>query len=424
MKESNLGYVIPDVLLPTKGTDLSRWAVVACDQYTSEPEYWEKTEAIVGDAPSALRLMLPEAYLAEKGREEAIPETMRRYLAEGIVRTLPPGMIRLRRETTRGLRRGLLLALDLDAYDYSPNATSLIRATEATVEERLPARVRLRRQAALEMPHIMVLADDPLYRLDACLNPLEGTAPLYDFPLMQGGGRLTGWRVPGELEKPIESAFWEMLSAKGENPLLFAVGDGNHSLAAAKVFWEEIKGGIPAEARFGHPARYALAEIVNLHDPALVFEPIHRLVTGVEPEAFLERVAREIRELGADGSDEPDAHRIPCLTTRKVGTLTVSRRASPLALRVLQKALDAAVADVPGAAQDYIHGDAAARRLGEKPGSVALLLPPLEKGTLFDTIRRDGPLPRKCFSLGEAQDKRYYLECRRLTRGLEVKIWE
>ncbi|HWP79686.1 MAG TPA: DUF1015 domain-containing protein [Candidatus Acidoferrum sp.] len=371
-----LGISVPDILLPAPGVPLETFSVVACDQYTSRPAYWERAKELAGDAPSALNMILPEAYLREDNSDDIarIHKAMRACLQKELLRPIGEGFVLVRRQTTTGWRRGLVLALDLERYDYSPASKSLIRATESTIASRLPARVKIRQGAPLELPHIMVLVDDPgntlIGPLDAAWDTLQ---PLYDFELMQGAGRLQGRKVE-ELEPVCEALEGLAKVAQG---LLFAMGDGNHSLASARLHWEYRKAKLTAEQRVTDPARYALVEIVNLHDPALAFEPIHRVLFGVDKAAF----------------DLVDPENLP-------------------PLQQLQPALDKWLAAHPKASIDYIHGEKEARELGGAPGNIALILPEFEKSTLFEIVRKDGALVRKSFSMGEAPDKRHYLEAK------------
>ncbi len=415
------GLGTPRILLPAPGTEWEKWSVVACDQYSAQKEYWDQVEKIVGDAPSALRLMLPEAWLDRSDREKAVAPAMRRYLSEGVLRQTQPGMIWVCRETTTGMRRGLVAMLDLEAYDFSPDSKSLIRATEATVASRLPARVRLRREAALEMPHVMVLVDDPGMEIANLMKETEKGRPVYDFSLMMNGGHISGWKVGDKEEKAIAGLLQKWAESQGEDPMLFAVGDGNHSLAAAKVFWDEIKTDISPEQRENHPARFALAEIVNLRDPALAFEPIHRLLMHVDAEYVFTAVERELRNLGVLGKDPRSSHVLPWIWHNGEKELLIDKDAAPLPLVVLQPVLDRII---PPSDQEYIHGEEALRGLADREGNAGILLPALDKGNLFSVVRSGGPLPRKCFSMGEAQDKRFYLECRLLNWDKEVLQWE
>jgi len=424
MSTLSLGYAIPEILFPQKGTDLSLWSVVACDQYTSQEDYWNQVEDQVGEAPSTLRLMLPEVWLKDAQREASVAPVMERYLAEGILRQMKPGMIRICRRTTQGVRRGLLLMVDLEAYDYSPDAKSLIRATEATVTERLPARVRVREKAAIEMPHIMVLVDDIEHRLDRLLSVTEKAEPLYHFPLMMDSGEITGWQVEEDAQEAIEEVFLGLCREQGEGPMVFAVGDGNHSLAAAKVFWNQVKEGLSCEERLTHPARFALAEIVNIHDEALHFEPIHRVVTGVDAARWMQEIADEMTAKFAPPEDPSQALIVELVTHGKRRVLFLDPQSCPLPLRPLQELLDQKLAQSPSAEQDYIHGREALEELSRREDTLGILVPAIRKDGFFSIIRSQGPLPRKCFSMGEAQDKRFYLECRALRKGQEVESWE
>ena len=382
-----LGVSIPNILLPAPGVDLNKFAVVACDQHVSDPAYWEAVEAYVGDAPSALRLMLPEAYLEKPDRAarvEAINAAMKSYLEKGLLREVGEGFVYLHRTISTGVRHGLMMALDLEQYDYTPGAKSLIRATEQTIPERLPPRVEIRKGAVLELPHIMVLVDDPENLL---LGTLEQALPqltqCYDFDLMQQSGHLTGWLVQQEELLARLADILGTLCRKGDG-LLFAMGDGNHSLATAKACWEQLKPTLSGSERECHPARYALCEIVNLHDEAMVFEPIHRVLFSVDEKALE-------RETGITAQSMPP-------------------------LQQLQPLLDEYLKAHPETKIDYVHGSKPALELGAREGNLALLMPPFDKSSLYDIVRRDGVLVRKSFSLGEAPDKRFYLEARKITR--------
>ena len=399
-----------EILLPREGVDLSRWAVVACDQFTAQPEYWDRADALVGDAPSALRLILPEARLGEgDARIPAIHRAMAAYLSDG---TLAPavrdGFVLTERTTPAGVRMGLVVALDLDAYDFTPGSRSLIRATEGTVLERVPPRARIRAGAPLELPHVMMLIDDPA---DAVIGLLaakrDALRPLYDFDLMLGGGRLRGWAVEGDDAKGVFAAIDAL--AEAADGLLYAVGDGNHSLAAAKQCWLDIREGLTPDQRENHPARLALVELVNLNCPALVFEPIHRALFGVEPAALIAGFRAYLAAEGADAGEGDDLVAFD-------GAGHVWRfRSDAHPLRRLQAFLDGYLAAHPRASIDYIHGEAALRALVDRPDALGFMPRPFDKGELFDYIRRFGALPRKTFSMGEAEEKRYYMEARRIT---------
>ena len=301
-----------EILLPDLSRiDGTRWSTVACDQFTSQPEYWEQVRSFVGDAPSTLSLMLPEIFLSESDeRIPAIHRSMRTALAEWLV-PCPDAMILLERTQSDGrVRRGIIGAVDLEAYDYRAGSVSPIRATEGTVLERIPPRVKIRRGAPLEMPHVMLLIDDPAKTvIEPLLSGCASLPPLYDFDLMQGGGHVRGYLIGKDRQADVLRALSALRDGQEtENPLLFAVGDGNHSLASAKAAYEEIKAALGAERALSHPARYALAEVVNLHDAALEFEPIYRVVFRVDPDAF----AAEFRTFAAvqDGSAAPQTFRL------------------------------------------------------------------------------------------------------------------
>ena len=398
-----------EILLPREGIDLTKWAVVACDQFTAQPEYWREADALVGDAPSTLRLVLPEAWLGQsEARIPAIHAAMRRCLESGaLVPAVKDGFVLVERETRAGARPGLVAALDLDAYDFRPGSESLIRATEGTVLERVPPRAKVRAGAPLELPHVMMLIDDPE---DTVIGPLFARKgdlrKLYDFELMLGGGRLRGWAVEGVDARGVLDAV-DALAAKAEG-LLYAVGDGNHSLAAAKRCWEDIAPTLTPEQRQSHPARFALVELVNLNCPALAFEPIHRALFGVDPAALM---AEYLEALRADGADRGEGNDLVAFD----GAGRVWRvKSDEHPLRRLQAFLDDWLARHPEASIDYIHGEDALRALVSRPDTLGIMPRAFDKSELFGTIRRFGVLPRKTFSMGEATDKRYYMEARRI----------
>lgn len=397
------------ILLPRAGVAPEKWAVVACDQFTAQPEYWERADALVGDAPSALRLILPEAWLAEgEARIPAIHSAMREYLSGGILETaVRDGFVLVERTTSAGVRPGLVAALDLEAYDYSPGSASLIRATEGTVLERVPPRARIRAGAPMELPHVMMLIDDPgMTVIEPLYGRRDGLRPLYDFELMLGGGHLRGWAVEGEAVRGALEAVDAMNA--GADGLLYAVGDGNHSLAAARRCWLDLRDTLPAGERANHPARYALVELVNLACPALVFEPIHRALFGVDPAALMDAYRRSLRAEGADLGEGDD------LAAFDGAGHTWRFRSAEHPLARLQAFLDGYLAGHPRARVDYIHGEDALRRLVNRPDTLGLMPRAFDKSELFDAIRRHGALPRKTFSMGEATEKRYYMEARRI----------
>jgi len=435
-----LGVMIPQVLLPGPTVDRNKWSVVACDQFTSEPRYWEELAAVVGEAPSTLRLIFPEVYLGKGDDMERIGRihrAMRTYLADDILVEQGPAYIYVERQTAHGnLRRGLVMAVDLERYDYHPGSQTLIRATEGTVMERIPPRVKIRDGAALETPHIMLLIDDPEATvIEPVAAGKESLRQLYDFELLMGGGRLTGYRVAdsatvagiaaGLSRLSDQTAFNRKYGITGREVLLFAVGDGNHSLATAKAVWEKIKQETAdPELLADHPARYALVEVVNIHDRGLQFEPIHRVLFGVKVEELPAALERFYQSRGAVCRISPAAELptpqngaqvIKLITESGGGAIEIINPPHNLAVGSLQLFIDEFLKSRPEAAVDYIHGEAAVRELGTRPGNAGFYLPPLAKSDLFKTVILDGVLPRKTFSMGEADEKRYYMECRRLS---------
>lgn len=403
-------FVPADILLP-ENPDWEKWSVVACDQYTSEPGYWEEVEALVGDAPSTLRLTLPEIYLEKEGEKEkiaAIGKAMKGYAPK--LREYKNTFIYVERTLSGGrVRKGIVGAVDLEAYNYEKGAKSPIRATEGTVIERIPPRLRVREGATMELPHVMILIDD---REKTVIEPIKKGETLYDFDLMMGGGHIRGYKVEDEEAERIQAAICALGTAftertGEENPFIFAMGDGNHSLATAKAYYENLKKKLSPEEAAQHPARFALCEIVNLHDDALEFEPIHRVVFDVEPEKLLTEFEAFCRE--NEGDNPPQE--IPYCFAGKTGICKIEKPVSPLAVGSLQKFLDE-----KGAKIDYIHGADVVEKLGNMEGNIGFLLPPMDKNALFDTVEADGVLPRKTFSMGEANEKRFYLEARKITK--------
>ena len=532
-----------DIYLPAEGIDLRRWAVVACDQYTSQPEYWRRVEAYVGAHPSTLHIVQPEIDLERAGaRIPAIHRAMREYLSNGtLVRAVRNGFTLTERTTASGARLGLVAAVDLEEYDFTPGSGAMIRATEGTIRERIPPRLRIREGAPLECPHVMLLLDDPARTVIEPLHArLRETAPLCDFELMENGGRLRVWGVEGDALAPVSdalSALWEK-----SDGFLYAVGDGNHSLATAKARWDALKPALsPGEAQT-HPARYALAEIVNLHSPALAFEPIHRVLFGADMEDLVSAYRAHLASRGmkltaveplssrasgtkpaepssfpasgmkpaepssfpasgtklAESSSscacgakpvEPSSSCVcgakpaepssscacgmkpaepssscacgmkpvepssscacgakpaepssscacgtkpaePCSSARGMtptdeaeltfvsGNARASYRVgnpeNPLPVAVLQPFLDEYLRSHPAARIDYVHGAAAVESLCQTPHTTGVLLPAIDKSALFPAVRQGGALPRKTFSMGEPDEKRYYMECRKI----------
>ena len=409
-----------DILIPD-GIDMTKWSVVACDQYTSEPEYWEKVDKIVGDAPSALRISLPEIYLDRDDTPERVSkinETMKEYAP--IFKEYKSSMIYVERTFKTGkVRRGIVGAVDLEEYDFSKGSASLIRATEGTVLERIPPRVAVRENAPLEMPHIMILADDPGKTV---IEPLaaekEGFKCVYDFELMQGGGHIKGWLIPQDEIERLTAAYEKLADTELFNkkygtsfkaPLLFAMGDGNHSLATAKTCYENLKKTVSKEEALTSPARYALCELVNLHDSSLVFEAIHRVLFGVDAEKLISAFNEYCRENSAE--NDTQSFKIFCGGRELV--LNIENPPFSLAAGTLQHFLDEYIKE-NGGSIDYVHGEDVVKRLGSEEGNMGILLPAMPKSALFKSVAQDGVLPRKTFSMGEACEKRFYLECRKI----------
>jgi len=435
---NDLGVGIPEILLPKEGVDLSKWATIACDQFTSEPEYWQQVTEIVGDAPSSLRLVFPEIQLEAPGKAQrirSIQQTMHQYLHGGLLQSRE-GMLYVERRVGGKLRRGLLLCLDLERYDYSRGSSSLIRATEGTIVERLPPRMAIREGAALELPHILVLIDDPG---GTVIEPIEavvsGMKPLYDFELMLGSGHLTGYGLEAvgqdsaiaALRKLANPEIFRQKYALTDNAsvLLFAMGDGNHSLATAKAVWEKMKGQVGLQ----HPARFALVEIENVHDDGLDFAPIHRVLFGLKADplnamrinfpdgvnwTMLESYDALIQAVDSASGSEQTIGLVQGQGGHKYGLIRIAKPTSNLPVGTLQAFLDDFIKQGGAERIDYVHGNDVVERLGALPGNAGFYLPRMGKSSLFKTVILDGALPRKTFSMGEAREKRFYMEARKI----------
>lgn len=406
MNFKKFGFVPADILVP-KNIDMQKWSVVACDQYTSQPEYWQETKKNAGSQPSAYNIIFPEIYLESEDNEKKINrinETMYEYLKEDIFEEVKNSFIYVERTVlSKKVRRGLVGAVDLEKYDYAPGSKSLVRATEKTVTERIPARVKIRQNAPLEMPHVMLLADD---KHNEIFSRIKKGELLYDFELMQGGGHIRGYKAEPseEMQKAFESLFEK---CDKENALMFAVGDGNHSLAAAKACWDDIKKNLSDEEKKNHPARFGLAELVNIHDESLEFEPIHRIVFDCNPNDVRADMEKKfnISHTPCDG-----AQKIGFVSDGKVTDMYIKNPDAYLAVGTLQNYIDSHLADKR---IDYIHGEDVVKSLA-KNNNVGFILPAMDKSELFKTIISDSVLPRKTFSMGEACEKRFYLECRKI----------
>lgn len=410
-----------DILLPDN-TDMNKWAVIACDQYTSEPEYWENLNSYVNGEKSTLNLILPEVYLENPDvseRIENIHKTMNDYLESGTFKEYKNSMIYLERVQSNGiLRCGVIGMIDLEEYDFSKGSTSQVRATEATVIERIPPRIKVREGAPLELPHIMILIDD---ENKSAIEPISGKKAemeeLYNFDLNCNGGHVSGWLMNENMITDFQSALDKLGDADTfrakygcDDVLLYAMGDGNHSLATAKTYYENLKKAEPDKDFSNHPARYALVEIVNLHSPALDFEAIHRIVSDTDTKKLIDSMTET---LGL--SDEKSEQSFTYVTGNTEHTVYIHNKTSNLTVGSLQNFLDAYLKE-NGGKIDYIHGtDTLKKLVADTDGSVGFILPDMDKSELFPTVIKDGALPRKTFSMGHAEDKRFYIECRKIS---------
>jgi len=413
---NDLGFAVPEILLPKQGTDLKKWAVIACDQYTSEPEYWANASKEAGDAPSTLNLVLPEVYLGTETETEklgSIADTARRYLDEGILQSLGTGFILTDRATElHPSRRGLMAAIDLEGYSFEPGNKNICRATEGTVLSRIPPRVRIRANSPLELPHIMVLIDDPeglTIEKAFEMAEAEGLKPIYDTDLMLGSGHIKGTFVADGT--PIAESIvngLNTLKTRNSDGLLFLVGDGNHSLASAKAHWENIRANLSEEEKKTHPARYALAEIVNIHDKGLDFEPIHRVVFNISAEEFIAKAKEYFKDNGIEINSASDDKQSFVVVTEGSEDVKISLGNPPhtLAIGSVQMMIDSLKLEC-----DYIHGEDSVRKLATA-GNTGILVPGISKDTFFGTVEKEGVFPRKTFSMGEAFEKRFYLEAK------------
>lgn len=444
----NIAIHIPEIMLPAKSVDFCKWSVVACDQYTSQPAYWNDVKSITSGSPSSLHLTFPEIYLKDEDKDERIRNinsTMEKYLQEGILESCKPGFILLDRSTSHSTsRKGLIIALDLEEYDYNKGSQSLIRATEGTVLDRIPPRVRIREHAKIELPHIMVLIDDPEKTvIEPLFEKSDRYEKIYDFELMKKGGRIKGWKIEDDssimtiaeaLEKLAQPEIFHKKYniAPDKKILLFAVGDGNHSLATAKAHWENTKAANGLDGTADHPARYALVELLNVHDEGIVFEPIHRVLFGIDSASIMQELlnafngntevevkyfesAQEMKISMNNTKATGNTHIIPFILEGVQGLLSIKNPVHNLEAGTLQAALDKLILKLKNIEIDYIHGDEVVTGLGSKKGNMGFYLPAMDKQDLFKTVILEGALPRKTFSMGEADEKRYYLECRKIT---------
>lgn len=432
-KLEDLGLRIPEILLP-KNIDLSTWSVIACDQYTQDKDYWKNVEEKAGNKPSTLNLILPEVYLGSPDKADRIKkirQSMKEYLDTGVFADAKKCFIYLERKTAFGrTRKGLVAQIDLETYEWKPFSKANIRATEATIVERIPPRMEIRKGAPLELPHIMLLVNDKDDLLVGANKPTDGRAPIYDGDLMANGGHITGWALESKADiEGVEKAL-NLIAEKNASPdgstFLFAVGDGNHSLATAKAVWDEYKKEHPEDK--DSPVRYALIEIVNIYDTGLTFEPIHRVIFNIDNEALIKKMAEK---LNGNIKALDDADKVIKAvkdswanfgffyldSEGKQKNVLLETKIKELAVARLQPEIDAFLKELQDQSKaeiDYIHGTDEVLKLGSKENSLGILLPPIAKDSFFETINGRGPLPRKSFSMGEADEKRFYLECRRL----------
>ena len=409
-------FLPADILLP-KNADFSKWAVIACDQFTSDQEYWNRVRANAEGSVSTINLILPEAELGtekEAAHTALINKTMAEYMENGVFETYENSLIYVERTLENGsIRMGLMGMVDLDAYDYTVGATSAIRATERTVTERIPPRQRVRRDAPIELPHILLLCDDhEKVLIEPIAAKKDSFKVLYDCDLMEDGGHITGWLVPQEEVEKFNATLAEYSANVGKKyeglkgePVVFAVGDGNHSLATAKSCYEELKKNNPGVDLSAHPARYALVELENIHDPSQQFEPIHRVIFNTDTKKMLKSVEDNICAEGG--------YPVKWYIGEESGVVYLDRAKSELAVGVLQAFLDEYLKENEGEI-DYIHDDDALIALAAKENAIGFLVPGMEKSQLFRGVVADGVLPRKTFSMGHSREKRYYLESRKI----------
>lgn len=410
-----------NILLP-KNIDMTKWSVVACDQYTSEMDYWNEVEKIVGASPSTLRITLPEIFLEDSDVNERINkinDTMKEYLDEDLFYELKDSMIYLERTQADGrVREGLMGMVDLEDYSYEKGSQTLIRATEKTVIERIPPRLKVRENALLELPHIMILIDDEKKKIIEDLkNEVTDSDVVYDFDLMENGGHIKGYKLNNDSMTKVEEGlealcdkeyFEKKYNVKDKGILLFAMGDGNHSLATAKANYENVKKTMTHDEYLNHPSRYALVELVNLHSEALEFEPIHRVIFDTDVNKLIEELYKYY-----DINEEGNGQYFELVTKDIDKKLYISNPKSNIAVGSIQMFLDEYLKDNKGKL-DYIHGDETTKNMGMEENNVAILFEAMPKEELFRTVILDGALPRKTFSMGHSYDKRYYLEARKI----------
>ena len=437
-KLAEYGLRIPEILLPADKSIMGKWAVVACDQYTSQRDYWKNVEKLTESTPSTLNMVFPECYLEDpepEKRIDRINSTMQDYIRQGVFEKPTEGFILVRRDSPSSASRwGLVAALDLENYDFSPDSNSLVRATEGTILDRIPPRVRIRENAELELPHIMVLIDDPGKTIiEKLADDEDKLEQVYDFDLMMESGHLTGYRINSEKHIGMIADALAVLGSqeqmkakyKSDSAFLYAMGDGNHSLATAKTIWEEYKkknAGNPD--CMNHPARWALVELVNIYSEGIQFEAIHRAVFNIAPADFLTKAeasgnfkVTEMKDLAdvirfVDSS--PENQTCGFRTAESCGIIEAINPDSSIAAGTFQNYIDRYLEDRAESSVDYIHGIDVTEELGKQKGNIGIFLPVIEKSTFFQTVVSDGAFPRKTFSMGEAFEKRFYVEARKI----------
>lgn len=424
---SDIGVRIPEILLPNESINMSKWSVVACDQFSSQREYWEEVARYVGGAPSMLHIVLPEVYLNNDNVDVLIADTkanMKEYIQKDIFVKMPEGIMLTERTMNGVLRKGILLAVDLERYDYRIENKPTVRATEKTLLERIPPRIRIREGASVESPHVMVLMDDVN---DTVIGPLhdakETFDKVYDFDMMMDGGHITGYFTSDE--KYIAGLKEALAGLPVHDGMRFCVGDGNHSLATAKTVWDNVKKDLPEYEKENHPLRFALCEFVNIHDDGIQFMPIHRVLFKVTAPSCLQYITDYLNEKGLGtrlvfgrwrgGENMIEKNQIPFLSKESSGNIVLDCDITPAVVACVQEALDNYISSTENSSIDYIHGEKAFEQLSSDYDALGLYFAAIDKATFFETVIDCGVLPKKTFSMGEAEQKRYYLECRKIS---------
>ncbi len=430
-RSDNVGIIFPEILIPEAKINLKKWSVIACDQFTSNEDYWARTARAVGGAPSTLHIIMPEAFLRNGEIDDRIAHaksTMSNYIEDGVLVRLPKGVVLVERQTEFGTRVGLMIAVDLEKYDVDPSKKTLIRATEQTVADRVPPRVQLRDGAILECPHVMLLIDDLKNTVIGPLYEARSEAvQVYNTPLLMDGGSVKGWFFEDEqmLDGIVKAL--EKLKAKSKDGMLFAVGDGNHSLVSAKAVWEKHKARLSEEEREVSPLRYTLVEVVNLYDNGLSMLPIHRMLFNVEPSTALRMLVSILNGMGCEarmmytrGTKTPVKPGVQVVyfeSKMSKGRIEISKPQHELVSVTMTLALDRLLQEMPKGEIDYIHGDDEFHDLAKEHACLGFLMEPMVKEELFQSVIEYGVLPRKAFSLGRPEEKRYYFECRLLVEA-------